>query len=346
MSKWTLCLFMTLVIVFSSAVCAYAEEEAEETQLNTSASEESTAPQLSSDETTVPQSTVPPTTEEVIPADYPALTVNAISNFFPNATAEYSVSKKQVEVTYSLRCSMNMMNVRWFLYYDPEIFSVSEELNTPSSICPTIGDKAAIDFGEDVISYTSSSVGLYDFSTKEVPFVKVIFDVKELDPEQPVITKFDLTVDVLCASELDPKTHMSDVEKEIIFVSNTEMSQRAIDSVRLSRNTYLTPSNFVQATTAPVTTAAPVTNENGEIVPATPEEPQESTAEHTASTDATSATVEKPTSASKPTEPPTKPEENAPVSTGESGLAFICLAALFIATSVLFVMRKKEILFN
>ena len=105
-------------------------------------------------------------------------------------------------------------------------------------------------------------------------------------------------------------------------------------------------SNFVQATTAPITTAAPVTNENGEVIPATPEEPQESTAEHTASTDATSFTAEKPTSAVEPTQPPTKPEEKAPVSTGDSGLAYICLAALFIATSVLFVMRKKEILYN
>ena len=351
MSKWTLCLFMTLVIVFSSVVSAYAEDEPEETQLNTLAAEESTETLLSDDETTEPQSTVsattvPATTEEIIPADYPALTVNAISNFFPNATAEYSVSKKQVEVTYSLRCSKNMMNVQWYLYYDPEVFSVSEELNTPAAICPTIGDKAAVSFGDDVISYTSSSVNLYDFSTKEVPFVKVIFDVKELDPEQPVVTKFDLTVDVLCASELDPKTRKSDVEKEIVFVSNSEMSQRAIDSVRLSRTTSLTPSNFVQATTAPITTAAPMTNENGEVIPATPEEPQESTAEHTASTDATSFTAEKPTSAVEPTQPPTKPEEKAPVSTGDSGLAYICLAALFIATSVLFVMRKKEILYN
>ena len=40
MSKWTLCLFMTLVIVFSSVVSAYAEDEPEETQLNTLAAEE------------------------------------------------------------------------------------------------------------------------------------------------------------------------------------------------------------------------------------------------------------------------------------------------------------------
>ncbi len=149
---------------------------------------------------------------------------------------------------------MNMMNVQWYLYYDPEVFTVSEELNSPESICPTIGDKAAITYGENVIIYCSSSINLYDFSTKEVPFVKIIFNVNELDPEQPVITKCDLTVDVLCASELDPKTRKSDVDKEVFFVSNSELSQRAIDSVRLSRNTYLTPSNFVQATTAPVTT--------------------------------------------------------------------------------------------
>ena len=341
MSKWTVCLFMTLVLVIASLTGVYAEEEPEETQLNTLAAEDSTEPLSSTAETTQPTST-----EEVIPADYPALTVNAISNFFPNATAEYSVSKKQVEVTYSLRCSMNMMNVQWYLYYDPEVFTVSEELNNPESICPTIGDKAAITYGENVIIYRSSSINLYDFSTKEVPFVKIIFNVNELDPEQPVITKCDLTVDVLCASELDPKTRKSDVDKEVFFVSNSELSQRAIDSVRLSRNTFLTQSNFVQATTAPVTTAPLATDEHGNIIPATPDEPEESTAYNTASTDATSATGEKPEPPTAPTEPPTTPEEKAPVGTGGPGNALICLGALFIATSALFVMRKKEILYN
>ena len=341
MSKWTLCLFMTLVLVFSSALCAYAEEETEETQLNTSEAEETTEP-LS----TVVGTTEPQTTEEVIPADYPALTVNAISNLFPNATAEYAAGKKQVEVTYSLRCSLNMMNVQWYLYYDPDVFSVSEELNTPSSICPTIGDKAAVSFDKDKISYCSSSVNLYDFSTKEVPFVKVIFDVKELEPEEPVITKVDLTIDVLCASELDPKTRKSDVDKEIVFVSNSELYQKSIDSVRLSRNTYLTASNFVQATTAPPTTLPPVTDENGSVVPATPSEPVETTVEHTAPTDATSVTGAPPADPTVPTEPPSSPEDKAPVGTGNPGLAFICLGALFIATSALFIMRKKEILYN
>ena len=197
-----------------------------------------------------------------------------------------------------------------------------------------------------MIIYRSSSINLYDFSTKEVPLVKIIFNVNELDPEQPVITKCDLTVDVLCASELDPKTRKSDVDKEVFFVSNSELSQRAIDSVRLSRNTFLTQSNFVQATTAPVTTAPLATDEHGNIIPATPDEPEESTAYNTASTDATSATGEKPEPPTAPTEPPTTPEEKAPVGTGGPGNALICLGALFIATSALFVMRKKEILYN
>ena len=341
MSKWTLCLFMTLVLVFASVTGVSAEEEPEETQLNTMSGEGSTEP-LSTADATAQTST----TEEVIPADYPALTVNAISNFFPNATAEYSISKKQVEVRYSLRCSLNMMNIQWYLYYDPEVFSVSEELNSPESICPTIGDRAAITYGDDVIIYRSSSINLYDFSTKEVPFVKVIFNVKDIDPDEPVITKCDLTVDVLCGSELDPKTHKSDVDKQVVFVSNTEMSQRAIDSVRLSRNTFLTPSNFVQSTTAPVTTAPPATDKNGNIIPATPDQPGESTSGTNASVDATTGDREQPTAVPEPTQPPTKPEDKAPVGTGGPGNALICLGALFIATSALFIMRKKEILYN
>ena len=161
-----------------------------------------------------------------------------------------------------------------------------------------------------------------------------------------MITKVDLTIDVLCASELDPKTRKSDVDKEIVFVSNSELYQQSIDSVRLSRNTYLTASNFVQATTAPPTTLPPVTDENGSVVPATPSEPVETTVEHTAPTDATSVTGAPPADPTVPTEPPSSPEDKAPVGTGNPGLAFICLGALFIATSALFIMRKKEILYN
>ncbi|MBQ6387230.1 MAG: hypothetical protein IJH96_01255 [Ruminococcus sp.] len=340
MSKWTLCLFMTLVLVYCSVFSVYAEDEPAEQQLNIY-DEEYTDEVWEELTTEMSTTKVQPTSETVIPADYPALTVNAISNFFPNATAEYSAGKKQVEVTYSMRCSMNMMCVQWYLYYDKNIFSVSKELNMPADICSVIGDKAAVTFNEGEISYCSSNINLYDFSTKEVPFVKMIFDVKEINPEEPVITKFDLTVDVLCASELDPTTRKSDVEKEKFFVSHSELRQTAIDSVRLSRNTILTHSNFVQATTAPQETVPPVTDEHGNIIPATTDEAKEKRSQPS-----TSAPGEvQSTGPIDPAEPPTEPLEPPPLGTGSAGYACICLGALLVATTILFLMRKKEILY-
>ncbi|MBR1483564.1 MAG: hypothetical protein IJ598_11460 [Ruminococcus sp.] len=324
MSKRTICLLMAVMLMLVSVFGASAEEVTEDLQLNTeviatTAAESVTAP-----------TTAQPTTEEIIPADYPALTVNAISNFFPNATAEYCATKRQVEVTYSLRCSKNMMNVQWFLYYDPEILTISKERNTPASICPAIGNQASVSYGDGVVSYCSSSIRLYDFSTTETPFVKILFDVNELDPEEANITKVDLTVDVLCASDLDPQTKRSDPEMEKILVLNTELYQKTMDVLRLSRNTLLTQSNFVQAT------------------PDEPETTVEIPQVVTASTDATVPTGATATAA--PDAPPSEqdPEKDpalGPVSTGAPWKAWICFGALAIATSALFVMRKKEILF-
>lgn len=351
MSKWTLRLIVTVILsalLLSCGICAVcAEEEAEELQVN---NEETTQ----SAETTAAASAVSatvPTTEPVVPADFPALTVNAISNFFPNASAEYSVTKKQVEVIYSMKCSKNLLSVKWYLSYDPKVFSLSEESNTAGRICPVVGDKAALEFYEGGVSYSASNVRLYDFSKREEPFVRLLFDVKELNPEQPEITKVDLTVDVLCVAETDETTKTADTESEIFLVSNETLSERGIDAVRLSRDTTLTPSNFVQATTAPPTTAAPATDASGNVIPASHDEPKETTVvptAPTASADSTSATGSPLTA---PTPSPTTPQkksgeaEDAPVGTGEPLYAAICLVVVMAFTSVLFVLRKKEILY-
>lgn len=301
-------------LLFLSLLTVFAENTSESTQLNTS---ESTEPAAS----TMPSSTAEPTTEEIVPADFPALTVNAISNLFPNSSAEYSITKKQVEVTYWLKASRDFLSIQWYLTYDPEVMTLSPELNTPEMICPATGKFGSVEYGDDMLKFTASSTALFDFSAKTTPFVKLVFDVNELDPEMPEITKVDLTVDMLIAARRDSKSGLADPESEVIIVANSGLSQRGIDSVSLSRQTTLTPDTFVQAThdepSEPTTSVVTTAATEGTTVPPTPP---------------------------RPTEPPKK-EDEPPLSTGSLLSVCLILGIELVATGALFVMRKKEILY-
>lgn len=360
MSKRAICLFMTAMLVALMLVLTVLRVSAEsgaelsdKIQLNTSSTVNNT---VSSQSTTSKAAfTTEPTeasTEKVIPADFPALTVNAISNFFPSASAEYSVTKKEVTVTYWLKSSKELMSVQWYLAYDPEVFSISEEKNNLDTVCPVIGDNAALDFGEDVIKFSSSNVNLYDFSMEEMPFATIIFDVKELDPEEPITTKIDLTVDVFCTADKDNETDVYNPETETMLVVNSGINQVGMDSVRLSRNTTLTQSNFVQATTAEPETTELQTDASENIISASDDEPTEETTysvDAITSTDITSVTAaitENKTAPVTHNENKRQYEDRGVIDTGSAGYAFVCLGVVVAATSILFIMRKKEILYN
>ena len=307
-------LILTGMLLLFPLLSVHAESAADSSQLNTAESTETPS-------STVPPTTAQPTTEEVIPADFPALTVNAISNLFPNSSAEYSVTKKQVEVTYWLRSSRDILSIQWFMTYDPEVLTLSPELNTPEMICPAAGKFCSVDYGEDMLRFTASSTSLFDFSSQTAPFVRLVFDVNELNPEMPEITKVDLTVDVLIAAKRDSKTGSAVPDSEVIIVNNSGLSQKGIDMVSLKRRTTLTPGNFVQAThdeptnptTSAVTTAPTV---SPTIAPTSP----------------------------TPTEPK-KPENEPPLKTGSLFSVCLILGIEIVATGALFVMRKKEILY-
>ena len=360
MSKRYISLFMTVIFAVSALVLgcfsAAAEEDTECLELNTTEAE-STTPSgttMSAAAGTAPTQPTQPTTEPIEPAEFPALTVNAISNFFPNATAEYNVKTKQVELTYWFKSSLDLMSVQWYLVYDDSLLTLSEEKNTPKTVCPTIGDKGVLTLKDGYAHYCSSNVNLYPFSKEEVPFARFVFDVAELDPELPEILTVDLTVDMLVVSDVDAKTKRTEPELEVVLVANEGLNEKGIGEVRLSRKTVLTDSNFVQATTAPPTTVPPVTDEKGRIV--TPDEPKGSSAAATvptASADATSYTAKAShDSAGTPDDGGgngKKSKEDADkgvVSTGAPVYSFICFGVLCVATSILFVMRKKEILYN
>lgn len=368
MSKRYVSLFMTVIftvlLLLAGCPAAAAEQNTEHLEWNTEEKEKETE---SESETSLPSmthgteptasSSTQPTTEKIEPAEFPALTVNAVSNFFPNASAEYNVKTKQVEVTYWFKSSLDLMSVQWYLKYDGTLLTLSEEKNTVRTVCPTIGDKGVLTLDDGYAHYCSSNVRLYDFSKEEKPFARFVFDVAELDEDIPEILTVDLTVDMLVVSDVDAKNKLTQPELEVVLVANEGLNEKGINDVRLFRKTVLTESNFVQATTAPPTTVPPVTDESGNVIN-TPDEAGESTegtsTVPTASTDATSHTSKathdsvSTSDDGNSTDQDNKPKEadKGVVSTGAPIYSFICLSIFCVATSVLFVMRKKEILFN
>ena len=368
MSKRTVSLLMTVITAAALLVCSCfgtaAEEVGENLECNTTAAvpeltEENSTAAASSAQGMTTATTAQPTTEPIVPADFPALTVSAVSNLFPNATAEYNIKTNQVEVIFWYKASLDVESVQWSLDYDESILTLSEEKNTPKTICPTIGDKCAFTMEEGRCHYCSSNIKLYNFSKEEKLFARFVFDVVELDPEEPVLTTVDLTVNMLVASALDKEKKISVPENEVILVANEGLNEFGLRDTHVSRRTSLTPSNFVQATTAPPTTAAPVTDASGKVIN-TPDEPTREASSPTvpdASADATSFTSGKTTSgAATPdgSDPQKGGGKNATPSNPDGGIvntgapvyAWICLGILCAATSVLFVMRKKEILYN
>ena len=209
-----------------------------------------------------------PETEPVTSAQSPYLTVNAISNYFPSATAEYNEETNEVTVTYSMKSTKDVLDTQWYLTYDSDVLSFSKK-NTLNSICPEIGTSAFINYKTPgMVKYNASNLYLYDFTTAETPFVELIFDVKDLSASAPATTTIDLTVDVLRVSTPDPDTFMSKTENEIVLVDFcTVYDNEETATVTVDRNTKLTESTFVPST-EPETTEAPTT-----VEPTTTEEP-------------------------------------------------------------------------
>ena len=281
------------------------------TELSASTYEEPT-----SAETTVapePETTVPETTAEPEPI-VPYLTVNAVSNYFPKATAEYIKSTNEVVVTYWMKSNMNVLDLQWYLTYDSEILTLSEN-NTEDTVCPVIGDKAVMNLGlKNKVKYNATNLQLFDFSSAETPFAQLTFNVNDLTGKTPATTTIDLTVEVLRVSEINEETLRSDAEKEIILVDNSQvLSNEQTEKAGVKTRTTLTPSTFVVPTTVtePTTTVEPTTTEP--VEPTTTEPVEPTTTEPVEPT--TTEPVEPETT--EPVEPtttePVEPETTEPV---------------------------------
>ena len=332
-------IILTAFLIIISGISAYADEF-DNSQGQNALQEPSEA--ASSEQ----PSTAVPTTEPIIPAKFPALTVNAISNFFPKSSAEYNSNTKEITVTYWMRSTKNVLSTNWVLEYDTESLSFSLPKNPSGNICPSIAENSVMSFPEKgKISYCASNMSLFDFSSQDKPFVQIVFDVININPEEPILSKVDLTVDNLIVSDINPATGYSDSKNEISIVTDSIESPE-IDPIfeRITKMTTLTPSNFIQATEDPSQFETElVTDKNGAIVAVETVAPYSTsgTQPSTAPTLPTSATEPSP----EPEGPKPEPVQYGKVGTGEPGYALICLGVITVSGLILFIMRKKEIMF-
>lgn len=257
MSKRILSSFIALIIlnimVFQSLM-TFSAAQAEDAVIATSPddyTEPGSTAETSATEAPSSGATVQPITEQpttyVKPLKFPSLSVSAISNFFGKANADYNQYTKEVTVTYLLKASGGMLTTQWSLSYDPKVLKLNPKKNKPKSICPIIGDSAVVDFEDGKVQYNATSVDLFDFSSEDSPYVKLVFDVNGVTGEEPQITKIDLTIDTLW---------LMDGDKECFVVNNFKAADLTKLRVKISKATALTDSNYVEPTTAEPSTAA------------------------------------------------------------------------------------------
>lgn len=225
--------------------------------------------------TTVAPTTEAPETTEATEAttapvadSAPYLTVNATSNYFPDATAEYNAETNEVTVTYWMKSSKDLLDTQWYMSYDSNVLSVSKK-NRPQTICPAIGTSAVLNLNlENKIKYNATSLYLFEFAA-ETPFAQIVFDVKDISASAPVNTTISLDVDVLRVSKINEDTFMTDENEEVVLINNGTVVTDAPATV--DRRTTLTESTYVApATTAPApTTVAPTTEEPTTEAPTT-----------------------------------------------------------------------------
>lgn len=344
--SFVLAIMLTVTMITVTALCVYAESDDDaydntafsDYQLSDNAFEGE--PQAEPSETSATEAST-----DSANGKYPNLTVNAISNYFPRAAAEYNSTTKEVTVTYWLNLSKNILNTQWYITYDSSVLSVSNRKNTPASVCPTVGANGSLDLSEEnTINYTATNMRLFDFTSQMVPFAKIVFDVDDLQNDSAVTTTIDLTVDVLRVSKADSNTLLSADSEEVSLVNNCEIAKNQQTSlIDVDYKTTLTISNYVAPTTAEDTKKSTDDESNTQQDSTDVSvEPSEQSAQPS-ETDATSK-IDSPNSVPSETAPPNvgAGQTNAVVNTGDTYLALIFLCVQIFATGVLFVMRKKE----
>ena len=270
-----------------------------------------------------PLATTQPNT--VSTARFPALSVSVISNYFGRINADYNEYTKEFTVRFTLQSSKALLSANWVLSYDSEILKVDPAKNTIDLICPIMSKTASLSFDDKngLIEFNATDLKMYDYTIRESDFVKIVFDVPKLIPNDTEITKVDLSVDELWVSEPDAKTGLSLSDKEVCLVKNGKVMNNAhTKDVSVSKQTLITPSTF----------------HDSNINPSTKDEKPATTVKPT----------EKPTEAATtaPSPDDSQKNNNAKINTGEWYIALIILLMLLICSIVLFVLRKRDIYNN
>ena len=231
------------------------------------------------------EATTAPATQATAAPEKAPLTVNATSNVFSTAKAEYNSETNQVTVCYYLGTNCDLVNLEWYFTYDSNIFEVNNKNNLDSTgkklgIMPQITSGYVINTSiPGKVNANASDLGLYTIDA-EVPFIKIVLDVKG-NPENAE-TNVNLDVRVLTKGEIDFNTMRVDPDTMVSFVQDSKIADA---SYIVSAETKLTESTFVPSTesteapettvpetTVPETTAAPETTVPETTVAATTEE--------------------------------------------------------------------------
>ena len=217
------------------------------------------------------EATTAPATQATAAPEKAPLTVNATSNVFSTAKAEYNSETKQVTVCYYLGTNCDLVNLEWYFTYDSNIFEVNNKNNLDSTgkklgIMPQITSSSVINTSiPGKVNANSSDLGLYTIDAK-VPFIKIVLDVKG-NPEN-VETNVNLNVRVLTKGEMDFNTMRVDPDTMVSFV----LEYKIVDpSYIVSAETKLTESTFVPSTdsTEATETTVPETTVPETTVPET-----------------------------------------------------------------------------
>ena len=246
-------------------------------------------------DTTVEPTTAAPATQATAAAQKAPLTVNATSNVFSTAKAEYDSETKQVTVCYYLGTNCDLVNLEWYFTYDSNMFEVNNKNNLDSTgkklgIMPQITSGYVINTSiPGKVNANASDLGLYTIDAK-VPFIKIVLDVKG-NPENAE-TNVNLDVRVLTKGEIDFNTMRVDPDTMVSFVQDSKIADA---SYIVSAETKLTESTFVPSTEAPETTVpettVPETTVPETTVPETTEAPETTVAETTEEVPAGTLTV-------------------------------------------------------
>ena len=194
------------------------------------------------------EATTAPATQATAAPEKAPLTVNATSNVFSTAKAEYNSETKQVTVCYYLGTNCDLVNLEWYFTYDSNIFEVNNKNNLYSTgkklgIMPQITSGYVINTSiPGKVNANASDLGLYTIDAK-VPFIKIVLDVKG-NPENAE-TNVNLDVRVLTKGEIDFNTMRVDPDTMVSFVQDSKIADA---SYIVSAETKLTESTFVPST--------------------------------------------------------------------------------------------------